>query len=649
MMSGFRFRCVTVTAIVTVFLGLAHNEVHAQVSTRTSSGSDSNSLEEIVVTASKRSETIQNAPTALTAITSEKLQSLGINDFQDYLPYVPSLQMADLGAPGQGIMIIRGIYSGYEQTTSTVSYYIDEVPFSPSSAGFPSTLVMPDPDLSDVQQVEVLKGPQSTLYGASALGGLIKIVTKKPDLEEFSRDVRLDGSSVAGGGDGGGVRASVNLPLVTDKLALRLTAFDRLDPGYVDNVQTGQNNVNSTRVDGGRATLRFDPTDRLDIELNGFVQNLHSEGTSGEDLNPTTLQPLEGRYKYAAFFNSNSDTKYDIGNLTASYRLDVGTITSATSYGHYGNDNTIDYTKAYGPLLGFTGTEASLGELIPAMNKFTQELRFSSNRFGPMEVQGGLFYTHERDTYTAILSGVDGLTGTSLPAPFGNIINAPGSNIYDEYAVYGDATWHFVEQADATLGVRQSYNHQDGESSGTGLLAGASQGAVNLSRSTASDTSYLFTARWRPTDDLSAYLRAARAYRPGGPQFSPSPSVPSSFGPDTIWNYELGLKGVGLDGRLSADADVYYLKWTDIQLNALVDGLTVTGNGGNAHSEGVEFEGQYKPIAQLVLGANAAYDHSRIDSISATSTAGAVVGDPLPNTPKWSVHSRPTIRYLWRA
>jgi iron complex outermembrane recepter protein len=632
MKNGFRFQCMALTGILTVLLGLAHNEVHAQVSTPTSSGSDANSLEEIVVTASKRSETIQNAPTALTAITSEKLQTLGINDFQDYLPYVPSLQFADGGAPGQGIIIIRGIYSGFEQTTSTVSYYIDEVPFSPSSAGFPSTLVMPDPDLSDVQQVEVLKGPQSTLYGASALGGLIKIVTKKPDLEDFSGDVRLDGSSVDGGGAGGGVRASVNLPLVTDKLALRLTAFDRLDPGYVDNVETGQNNVNSTRVEGGRATLRFDPTDRLEIDLNGFVQNLHSNGTAGEDLNPTTLQPLEGRYKYAAFFNSNSDTKYDIGNLTATYRLDVGTITSATSYGHYGNNNSLDYTKIYGPLIGFTGTQATLAVLIPVMNKLTEELRFSSNRIGPMEVQGGFFYTHERDKYTAILNGVDGLTGVSLPAPFGDIINAPSTDIYDEYAVYGDATWHFVEQADATLGIRQSYNHQDGESSSTGLLGGPAQ----ASRSTASDTSYLFTARWRPTDGLSTYIRAASAYRPGGPQFSPSPSVPSSFGPDTIWNYEAGLKGVGLDGRLSADADVYYLKWSNIQLNALVDGLTTTGNGGNAHSEGVEFEGQYKPVTQLVIGTNAAYDHSRIDSISATSTAGAVVGDPLPNTPKWS-------------
>jgi iron complex outermembrane recepter protein len=636
MNNAFRLKSVIVTGMLTAALGLLHDEVHAQVSNASSARGGDNSLEEIVVTASKRSETIQNAPTALTAITSEKLDTLGIHDFQDYLPYVPSLQMANLGAPGQGIMIIRGIYSGFEQTTSTVGFYIDDVPFVPSSAGFPSTLVLPDPDLSDVQQVEVLKGPQSTLYGASALGGLIKIVTKKPDLEQFSGDVRLEGSSVDGGGNGGGIRASVNIPLVADKLALRVAVFDRLDPGYVDNVQTGQNNVNSTRAEGGRATLRFDPTDRLEIDLNGFVQNLHSNGSAAVDLNPTTLQPLEGKYNYAAFFNSNVDTKYDIANLTTAYRFDVGTITNAISYGHYGSNQLVDYTKSYGPLLGFTGTEAMLGQLLPTMNKVTEELRFNSNRLGPLEVQGGLFYTHERDTYTAILSGVDGITAMPLAAPFNNIINAPGSNTYDEYAVYGDATWHFGERVDATAGVRQSYNHQGGESSGTGLLAGATPGVVDLSRSTDSDTSYLFNARWRPTDNLSTYIRAASAYRPGGPQFSPTPSVPSSFGPDTVWNYEIGAKGVGFDGRVSADVAAYYLKWKDIQLNALVEGLTVTGNGGNAHTQGVEFEGQFKPITHVVLGVNAAYNDSRIDSISASSTAGAVVGDPLPNTPRWS-------------
>lgn len=593
------------------------------------------SSEEVIVTASKRVETVKNAPTAITALTSKKLDVLGIKDFNDYLPFVPSLQVASAGAPGQGTMILRGIYSGYEQTTSTVGFYVDDVPFTPSAAGFPGTLVLPDPDLSDVDRIEVLKGPQGTLYGASTLGGLVRVITKQPNLTQFSGDAAIEGDFVEGGGSGGDLRATVNLPIVNDVLALRVTGFDRFDPGYVDNVRTGQDNVNGTRVEGGRATLRYDPTDRLDIAFNVFYQDLHSYGAAGEDLDPTTRQPLEGPYKYAAFFNTSNELRMNIENLTANYRLDFGTVTESASYAQYRDSNRPDYTSIYGPLLGFSGNEAATGNLLPAMNKFTEDLRFNSNRIGPLEFQAGFFYTDENDSYDAILYGVDGVTGAPLPAPFNNLVNAASVSHYDEYAVYGDATYHILDQLDATVGIRESYNVQSGDSpAATGLLSAGS--VPEHTHSTASDTSYLFDARWRPTKDLSLYVRAASAYRPGGPQFSPSPGVPASFGPDTVWNYEGGAKGVWLDGRLSADADVYYIDWSNIQLNSLINGFTVTGNGGSAHSAGVEFEGQFIPIEHLVVGGNVAYDQTRIDSLSPNTTAGAVIGDPLPNTPKWS-------------
>ncbi len=621
------------TAGLAVLLATSALAAPAFAATDATQATGATSVEELVVTAGKRSESIKNTPTAITAITSDKLDTLGIRDFNDYMQYVPSLQMADEGGPGQGIMIIRGVYSGFEQTTPTVGFYIDETPFTPSSASSVGTLVMPDPGLDGIDRVEVLKGPQATLYGASTLGGLIRIVTSKPDFSQFSGELRADGAFVDGGGDGYGVSGSVNIPLGAD-LAARITGFDRLDPGFVDNVQTGKNNTNTTRVDGGRITIRYAPTDRLDIELNGFAQNLHNNDVDGEDLDPTTLQPLEGRYKYTNFFPTNIDTKYYIGNLTGNYRFDAGTLTEAASYGHYNSDEFFDYSKIYGPLLGFAPPEATFGQLIPTMNKFTEELRFTSSRIGPFELQGGLFYTHERITYDAILTGLDGTTGAPLPAPLFNLINALTLATYDEYAIYGDATYHLGPRLDVTAGIRESHNVQHADAISTAGLFGPASN--NPSQSSNSDTSYLFTLRWRPTDELSTYVRAASAYRPGGPQFSPSPTVPPSFGPDTVWNYEAGAKGVWLNGALSADADVYYIKWSNIQLNALIDGLTVTGNGGNAHSEGVEFEGQFRPVSGLVLGANWAYDQTRVDTISATSTAGAEIGDPLPNVPKWS-------------
>jgi iron complex outermembrane receptor protein len=591
-------------------------------------------LEEVVVTATKQSETLQNTPVGLTLITSERIGALGIKDFNDYMQYVPSLQISSEGGTGLGVPIIRGLYSGPEQTTSTVGVYVDDTPLTPSSAGFPGTLVMPDPDLADVRNIEVLKGPQGTLYGASSLGGLIRIVTAKPSLERFSGEAGISGSAVDGGGEGYGAHGWVNIPLIGHELALRVSAFDRLDPGFMTNVLTHQNNVNTARVKGGAATLRFAPTDRLDIDFNASYQDIHNNSLAGSDLNAQTLQPLEGKYQYSAFTNTNIDTTFTITNVTATYRLDAGTITDSTSYARYNSAQVFDYTTLYGPLLAFVSPEAVFGHIAPRMNKYTEELRFNSSRIGAFSFLGGLYYTYERDTYGFLMNGVDGFSGTPLPVPLYDLLTGDTTNHYDEYAAYGDVTWHFADRWDATAGIRESHNSQSGATSGGGLLAGGA--GDSRSRSANSDTTYLATVKWRPVADLTAYLRAASGYRPGGPQFSAVAGVPSSFGPDTVWDYEGGVKGAWLDGRLSADADVYRMNWRNIQLNALVNGLTVTGNGGNAHSQGVEFQGQYAPLHGLILSANASYDETRIDSISANSDAGAQVGDPLPNTPKWS-------------
>jgi outer membrane receptor protein involved in Fe transport len=278
------------------------------------------------------------------------------------------------------------------------------------------------------------------------------------------------------------------------------------------------------------------------------------------------------------------------------------------------------------------------------MDKFTQELRFNSKRFGPLEFQAGLFYTHEQDKFVDAITGLNGETGAPLPAPFDNLLTTNTPSTYTEYAGFADATWYITPKLDATAGIRESYNVQTSDATPTGLLEGAASGISVPLRLSASDTSYLFTIRWRPTDNVSAYVRAASAYRPGGPQFSPQPGVPSFYQPDTVWDYEGGVKGNWFGGRLSADADIYYLDWKNIQLGALAAGLDFTGNGGNAHSDGVEFQGQFKPITGLVLGLNAAYDHTRMDFVNAQTLAanaigqgsGAQVGDPLPLTPKWS-------------
>ena len=226
-------------------------------------------LEQVVVTATKQRETLQNTPVGLTVITSSRIRALGIKDFNDYMQYVPSLQISSEGGSGLGVPIIRGLYSGPEQTTSTVAVYLGDTPLTPSSAGFPGTLVMPDPNLADVRNIEVLKGPQGTLYGASSLGGLIRIVPAKPSFKHVSGEVGVSGSAVEGGGDGYGVHGWVNIPLIAHELALRVSAFDQLVPGFMTNVLIGCIEFDVEPVRGSKPQRRRSAvlTCRIDIAL----------------------------------------------------------------------------------------------------------------------------------------------------------------------------------------------------------------------------------------------------------------------------------------------------------------------------------------------------------------------------------------------
>ncbi|MGH8211328.1 MAG: TonB-dependent receptor, partial [Steroidobacteraceae bacterium] len=281
------------------------------------------------------------------------------------------------------------------------------------------------------------------------------------------------------------------------------------------------------------------------------------------------------------------------------------------------------------PPIGLEGDD-----IIPESKKTTDELRFTSIRMNNFLWQAGLYYTDETSTVPDEIVAARYPGGVPLPAPFNPIILTTQSSTYREYAGFGDLTYYFTDALDATLGARYSHNMQQGVHTAAGLIEPPG-GNVSLA-SSASDESYLFNLRYRVSEQLSTYLRAASAYRPGGPQTVIFPGVPTSFGADTDWDYEIGAKGLWLDGRLNANLAVYYIDWRNIQLGTLVNGLAVTGNGGDAKSEGVEFDASYEPVRGLVFGADASYDEAAMTSVNPANTAGARVGDPLPYSPKWS-------------
>ena len=602
-------------------------------------------LEEVVVTATKRQERLQDVPSAVSALSAETLLRTGVQDFRDYATLVPGLSQRDNGVPGTGTIILRGMNTSAQQTTNTTGYYLDEAPFSASGFLSVNGLLTPNPDLGDVERIEVLKGPQGTLFGANSLGGLIRVISKAPDSSEFSANVRAELSSVAGGDTGYSGRGAVNLPWVTDKVALRVSGGYRRSAGFIDNVQTGSDDVNETDLFGGRVALRATPTEQLTLDFVAFSQKIESSGSSVQDNVPGSLTPATREYAYSAFADLPSEIDYKLYSASVDY--DFGRVSWLTTVSHaeIESDLQSDATSTYLPLVAALvppGTVA-LQRLGPNNTKRTLESRLTSERLGAFEFVAGVFYTEEESEYPVLLSMVNPTTQVPVPV-FGTLVRTGTLSEYEETSVFGNVTYFFNEAFDVTLGLRSANNK---DRSTTGAPVGGVPASVffaprvtRVFRDSDSPKSYLATMRWRPSERISTYLRAASSYRPGGPQTNPAPPVgaQTEIKPDKVWSYEAGVKGAFLDGLLSLDASAYHIDWKDIQLPSLFGGIVLQGNAGRAKIDGAEFTATLRPTDTLSLSAAAGYTNARVTEISAGASAnlGALRGDRLPLTPKWT-------------
>lgn len=645
----------TVPAAAAVYLTMSSLAVSAQdpggASASATEMATSGTLQEIVVTASRREERLRDAPSAITAITGGNLETLGVQSFRDYATLVPGLSQRDTGAPGLGTVILRGMNTGGQQTTNTTAYYIDDTVFTASGFLSLGALVTPEPELAEIERIEVLKGPQGTLYGASSLGGLIRVVTRKPDATGFYGNVRTEFSTMSGGGEGYLIRGSLNAPIIQDKLAIQAAAYKRGLPGFTDNIVTGNDEANSSDLYGGRVAIRATPTDDLTLDFSGAIQNIQNDGYAYETLVPGTQQPLYGKYQYDHYSNFGSDIKYRVANATATWSTDAGSLIGSASYGEYKVNTQTDSTSTYLPLAQMVapvmfGTDIPAGagaraNPSPSMDKYTVDVRFVSNRMGPVEFMGGVFYTKEDTVYDMNIIVQDKTTGASLPSPLDVLYRTRTTSNYEELAGYGNVTYFITDRLDIQGGVRYARNEQDASIRGPNAIYAYSSLPKLPFHFEDSSPTYLATMRWRPTDSISTYLRAASGYRPGGPQTNsnPPPGAPLIIDPDTVWNYEAGIKGSFLNGLLSANLAVYHIDWKDIQLNALdASGVLLQTNGGDAEVDGVELELVARPISGLTLTANAGYTDARIVSVlpGVTTATGARAGDGLPLTPEYT-------------
>jgi outer membrane receptor protein involved in Fe transport len=529
--------------------------------------------------------------------------------------------------------VLRGINTG--GVGATVATYVDETPYGSATSLANGAVLAPDIDPFDLARVEVLRGPQGTLYGANSLGGLVKYVTVPPQTDAFHMAAEFGGESLAHGDAGVSGRLAFNAPLSGDA-AVRASGFWRKDPGYID-VDQKEPDANGGKTYGGRLSALWKPTERLTLRATAFLENLNSHGTSTEDVDPVTLAPTLGALTQARVVEQPNRMRYRIYNGTIDYDFGGTHLLSSSSWGTLDQAIVEDASGLYGPILtGIFGTPLG-ADVVQSLTqrRFTQEVRLASEHSKLVDWTIGAFYTRERNNLAQDLNAVDADSG-ALNTALSPLETVGEPSAYREYAGFANATVHLSKQFDITVGGRYSHNRQTVSETTAGPLVGPESTFTAKS----SDHAFTFSVapEYKPNDQTTFYVRVARGYQPGGPNILPPTapdSVPHVFGPSTTINYEAGVKAELIDRLLTVEFTGFDIEWHDIQLLADVDNFGVNTNGGKAKSAGFELSATLTPAKGLSLALNGAYVDAHLTE-DAPDLVGGKDGDPLPYNPHWS-------------
>jgi iron complex outermembrane receptor protein len=609
------------------------------VSSAFAAGQDAsqNDVQQVVVTAQKRAQTMVDVPQSMSVVGGDTLDKHQATGFADYLKLVPSLQLVQ-STPGEGRLVLRGLDTG--GVASTVAVYLDETPFGSSSGLANGAILAGDFDTFDLARIEVLRGPQGALYGASSLGGLVKFVTNAPDLSGFAMRARLGVATVDGGKVSYRSNLVVNTP-ISDTVALRMSGSYQKEPGFIDSIGTAgsdiERDINGARNYGGRASLLYKPSSTFDLRLSAVAQNIATDAPSTVESDPDTLETLYGRPTQSQFVPHMRDIHYRVFNGTANWDFGPASLTSSTSYSTQKQFVREDVSfNLSGLVEGVFGVpnELYLGQELE-VKKFTQELRLSSNGTRIVDWLAGLYYTDEdgdlAQRYQAVVPGsMTPATGLPLLADLRLRSN------YREVAAFANTTIHLNPVYDLDLGGRYSHNKQDARQIGDGALAGGP--ADDRADSSEGVFTYAVALKRKFSERTAVYARAAKGFRPGGPNVlppNPEPGTPATYDSDSVMSYEAGVKTQTLDGAWSLDLSAFHIKWKDIQLLAVVNGFGVNTNGAGATADGVEISAGFRPLRGLRLSANGAWNKARLDGAT-DPLVGGFKGDRLPFSPKYT-------------
>jgi len=614
---------------------------------------DGTDVTEITVTAQRYSSTVQNTPISISAISGDQLTSAGITTVEDLIRDVPGFSMRSAG-PGQSEYEARGLASN-GGAAPTVGFYLDEVPLSPPALAQVGKVVI-DPDFYDVDRIEVLRGPQGTLYGSGSMGGTIKIVTNQPKLDTFEGSAQGTVSDTQGGSGNGGGNFMMNIP-IGDAFALRVVGTDTYRSGWIDRivlnpfppdtttrgdvlaapVQSVTTDVNTEKLYGERASLLFQPNDDLSILATALYQRMVMGGYDEFDLPPGP--DYLAHYEAFPISEPISDTAH-IYSLTINDNLGFADVTSATAYWRREESQTQDASESASYTAGLPADGLPEYVSVPyseidLTRQFSEEVRVTSRGNDRLHWVTGVFYSDLHSTWIEIDSNPL-MSALSPPGanPSGTFFDADNPYHIRQVAAFADGSYKFTNTLEFSTGLRWFRYQSQAFENEWGLDASSFTPLTSPLETTASATGFnpRFNLSYSPNGDLTSYISASKGFRPGGANEQVPVNLcgvsPLSFGPDSVWDYELGEKAKLFDNRLTINGDIYYIAWTGIQEALLLTcGYEYNANAGNARSFGPELEMSAKLTRQLTLTVNGNYTDAKItkpSSVLANSLAGTI-------------------------
>ena len=593
---------------------------------------DAYSLQEIEVTASKRSERMQDVPLAISAISAKGIEEMGIADTKDYLTTIPGLYVHSI-SPIANVVNMRGVapMGGWAQT---VGYYLGEtpMPFLPATSSF------------DVERMEVLRGPQGTLYGEGSMGGTIKIIPNAANSDKFEAMINPEISSTSGGGLNYNINGMINLPVIKDKLALRATGFYRNDDGFINNVGMDVDKANTFSNYGGRISARFFATDKLTINASTIFNHSESGGkfVANENYEQTTNIAESGGQDYNVY-NLSADYEFSFANLTVSGSyLDIETTDVQDLNALLPTVNYILSLGGIPPRDGLWTDGVSNNEI------FSAEARLVSSGTGPLKWTAGMYYKDMSREGRLIADTDPHLDAELISALMEAGFGIPGvTELYNDlfkydiqqFSFFGEASYDITPKLNILAGLRLMNEKRYFSSFTDGMFPILMTGLAPELREDKGDENVFnpkFVISYRPTDNILVYGNASKGFRSGGQNLYTFlyPGSPETFDSESLWNYELGLKSSFLNGKLIANAAFYYNDWKDMQIvTRSVSDLNLTENVGAAHTAGVDAELSWLPIKGLLFNLAANYTVAETDvEISTPAGLDPATGEEVFNT-----------------